>query len=135
MATKATGTFQVKSWDEKPAEEFGGGIKLTHARVKQSYEGDFKGDGTVEYLMTYSDGGAATFVGFERVVGSVGDKSGSFIFQHGGIYKNDTAKSSFSVVAGSGTEGLTGLRGKGNYVAGHAGATFTFEFSFGGDHL
>jgi len=130
MATKAASTFQIKSWDEKPAEEFGGGIKLTRARVKQTYEGDFKGDGTVEYLMTYGEGGAATFVGFERVEGSVGGKSGSFIFQHGGIYENETAKSSFTVVPGSGTEGLTGLRGKGNYVAGHEGAVFTFEFNF-----
>jgi hypothetical protein len=129
MATKGTGTFQVKSWDEKPADDFGG-VKLTRARVKQSYEGDFKGDGTVEYLMTYGEGGAATFVGFERVVGSVGGKSGSFILQHGGVFENDTAKSSFEVVSGSGTEGMKGIRGKGNYVAGHAGATFTFEFNF-----
>ncbi len=130
MATKVAGTFQIKSWDEKPAEEFGGGIKLTRARVKQSYDGDFKEDGTVEYLMTYGEGGAAAFVGFERVEGSVGGKSGSFIFQHGGVYENDTAKSSFSVVPGSGAEGMKGLRGNGNYVAGHAGATFTFEFNF-----
>ena len=130
MTKEATSTFEIKSWDEKPAEEFGGGVKLTRARVKQSYEGDFKGDGTVEYLMTYGEGGAATFVGFERVEGSLGGKTGSFILQHGGVYENDTAKSSFTVVPGSGSEGLKGLRGKGNYVAGHAGATFTFEFNF-----
>ncbi len=111
MSTQATATFQVKSWDEKPYNEIDDGPKLTRVSVTKSFSGDIEGEGTLEYLMIQRDDGSASFVGLERVVGRVGDRSGSFVLQHLGTYEEGTAKATFSVVPGSGTADLRGLRG------------------------
>jgi hypothetical protein len=48
MGTRANSPFAVKSWDEKPYEEFEGGRKLTRASVADNYEGAIEGEGTVQ---------------------------------------------------------------------------------------
>ncbi len=128
---QAEGTFEVKSWDEQPYDEIGGGLKLTRARVTQTHHGAIEGEGTVEYLMAYREGGTASFVGLERVVGTIGGRSGSVVLQHSGTFEGGAAKSAWAVVPGSGTERLKTLRGKGSYVAEHGGAnSISFEFDF-----
>jgi len=119
MTEPATATFTLKSWDEKPYDEMKGLPKLTRVSATKSYQGDITGEGKVEYLMMYRDDGSATFVGLERVVGSVAGHSGSFVLQHNGIFENGIAKVALSVVAGSGTEGLHGLQGEGEFAVGH----------------
>ena len=119
MRTRATGTFEVKTWDEKPYDESGGGAKLTRARVTKSFHGDIEGEGTLEYLMAYREDGSASFVGLERVVGQVGGRSGSFVLQHGGTFEGGMAKATWFVVRGSGTGDLRGLRGEGGFAAAH----------------
>jgi hypothetical protein len=131
MSTEATCTFQVKSWDEKPYEEFGGGAKLTRARVTQAYRGAIEGEGSVEYLMSYTVDGTASFVGIELVKGVVAGRSGSFIIRHVGTFEGGKARSAWVIVGGSGTGELAALRGEGNYVVGHGeAASVTFRYSF-----
>ena len=77
------------SWDENPALDGNGGSKVTHASVKMAFAGDLEGEGTVEWLMGYGDDGTAAFVGLERVVGKVGDRSGSFVLQHTGTFDGE----------------------------------------------
>src|SRR5438477_7731508 len=113
MTTHATGTFEVKSWNEKPYEEIGEGAKLTRASVTQSFQGDIEGEGTVEYLMMYPNEKFASFVGMHRLVGRVGGQSGSFVLQLSGTFEGGLAKADWFVVAGSGTGELLGLRGEG----------------------
>ena len=121
MSTHATATFEVKSWDEQPYQEFEGGAKLTGASVTTSYHGDIEGEGTLEYLMFYGEDGSASFVGLERVAGRVGNRSGSFVLRHSGAYEGGTAKGTYVVVPGSGTGDLRGLRGEGGFaLSGHA---------------
>ena len=55
----------------------------------------------------------ATFVGLERVVGQLAGKTGSFVLQRTGVFEGGQAKESYSVVAGSATGELSGLRGEG----------------------
>ena len=98
MSIRATGTFEVKTWDEKPYEEIDGGAKLTRASVTQSFHGDIEGEGAVEYLMMYPDESSARFVGLQRVVGRIGSRSGSFVLQLGGTFEEGTAKATWSVV-------------------------------------
>ena len=57
-----------------------------------AFAGDLEGEGTVEWLMGYGDDGTAAFVGLERVVGKVGDRSGSFVLQHTGTFDGQIAK-------------------------------------------
>ncbi|MXZ02563.1 MAG: DUF3224 domain-containing protein [Chloroflexi bacterium] len=118
MPTKTT--FKIVSWDERPFDEPESGPKLTHAHVQRSFDGELIGTGNLMYLMTHLDSGDATFLGYEKVVGSLGGRKGSFVLLHTGSYDGGKAKAQLEVVLGSGTEELTGLTGKGSFSAGHA---------------
>jgi hypothetical protein len=115
----AKATFKIVSWDEEPFDEPESGPKLTKAHVKKSFEGDLIGTGNLMYVMTYLDGGAS-FSGFEKVVGSFGGRTGSFVLRHTGSYDGEKATSECEVVPGSGTDELAGLSGTGGFSAGHA---------------
>ena len=69
--------------------------------------------------MMYRSDGSATFVGLERVVGRLGGKTGSFVLQRTGVFEGGQAKESYSVVPGSATGALVGLRGEGRTAVGH----------------
>ena len=78
MTTKAEATFEIESWDEQPWDGREGLPKLTRASVKKTYKGDIQGEGTVEFVMAYRDDTSASYVGIERVVGSVRRPDGQF---------------------------------------------------------
>ena len=118
MFTNAT--FKIVSWDEEPFDEAEGGPKLTRAHVKKSFHGDLCGTGNLMYVMTHLDNGAAAFLGFEKVVGSLGGREGSFVLRHTGCYDGEKATAEYEVVPGSGTGELEGLSGTGGFSAGHA---------------
>jgi hypothetical protein len=120
MKKRATAMFAIKSWEEKPYNEAAGLPKLTRASVTKTFRDDLEGDGQVEYLMVYRPDGTASFVGLERVVGRLAGRSGSFVLQRTGIFDGSVAKEAYSVVPGSGTGELAGLRGEGSSTAGHA---------------
>jgi hypothetical protein len=132
MSTRATGTFKIQGWDEKPYAEIEGGRKLTQASVKQSFAGDVEGEGTVEWLMCYRPDQTADFVGLQRIVGQIGDRSGSFVLlQTEGTFDGKEAKGRLSVVSGSGTGDLEGLRGAGEFSAPHGGEpSISLEYDF-----
>lgn len=117
---RATATFQVKAWEEKPYNEIEGGPKLTRASVTKLYQGDIEGEGMLEYLIMHRDDSSASFVGIERVVGRLGDRSGSFVLQHAGTFEGGTAKAAWTVVPRSGAGELRGLRGEGGFASAHA---------------
>ncbi|MFL5759504.1 MAG: DUF3224 domain-containing protein [Thermomicrobiales bacterium] len=131
MRSHATGTFAGKSWDEETYDEAEGRPKLSRASVTNAYSGDLEGEGKLEYLLAYQHDDAASFVGIERVVGRIGDKSGSFVLQQSGTYENGVAKGEWFVVPGTGTEELTGLRGEGDFEASHESAAFTLDYEIG----
>jgi hypothetical protein len=118
MASTLKGTFKIENWDEDPALETEAGSKVTRADVVRSFEGDLQGEGAVEWLMAYDDQGSATFVGLERVVGSVAGKKGTFVLQHVGTFDGQTAQADLLIIPGSGTGELDGLRGHGSFQAG-----------------
>lgn len=129
MTQQARATFEIKSWDEKPYGEAAGSAKTTRASVAKAYHGEIEGEGALEYLMAYARDGSARFVGMERVVGRLGDRSGSFIFQHVGAFEGGVAKSVWSVVPGSGTGDLQGLRGEVSSALGH-GSSYPVELTY-----
>jgi hypothetical protein len=117
MSQPARGAFDVKSWDEKPYEEIEGGAKLTRAKVTQSFHGDLEGEGTVEYLMMHRADKTADFVGLLRAAGRLGGRAGSFVLEIKGTFDGKAAQGAWSVVAGSETGDLRGLRGQGGFTA------------------
>ena len=118
MLTKAT--FKILSWDEAPFDEPEDGPKLTRAHVKKSFHGDLSGTGNLMYIMTHLDSGVATFSGFEKVIGNLGGRTGSFVLRHTGSFDGEKATAECEVVPGSGTEELAGLSGTGRFSAGLA---------------
>jgi hypothetical protein len=52
-------------------------------------------------------------------VGRIGDRVGTFVLRRTGVFESGQAKESYSVVPGSGTGGLRGLRGDGSSAVGH----------------
>ncbi len=132
MKNRANARFAIKSWDEKPYSEGPSMPKLTRASVTKSYTGDIEGEGQVDYLMMYRSDGSATFVGLERVVGRIADKSGSFVLQRTGVFENGQAKESYSVIPGSTTGELRGLQGDGVSAVGHGMEhPFTLNYELG----
>jgi hypothetical protein len=130
MKRTANARFAIKGWDEKPYSEAQGLPKLTRATVSKTFSGDIEGESQVEYLMMYRSDGSASFVGLERVVGRLNDKSGSFVLQRVGTFEGGQAKESYSVVSGSGTGELRTLRGEGTSSIGHGSEhpfTLTYE--------
>ncbi len=115
--TQATGTLRTTSWKEEPFAEVDGAPRLSHDRVAHTFTGDIEGEGTWQGLNAYRDEATADFVGFERVVGRLGRRSGSFVLQVSGTYENGEARIAWSVVPGTGTGELRGIRGEGTYVA------------------
>ena len=118
MPIKAT--FKITSWDEEAFDEPEDGPKLTRAHIRKSFHGDLSGTGNLMYVMTYLDSETATFMGFEKVVGSLGGRTGSFVLRHTGSYDGEEATAEYEVVPGSGTNELAGLSGNGGFSAGDA---------------
>jgi hypothetical protein len=112
VSTQATGTFKIDSWDEQPYAD-----KLTRAQVKATYSGDLEGQGETEWLMCYREDKTADFVGFQRIVGRIGGRSGSFVFQSRGAFDGKEAAGPLEIVAGSGTDELAGISGTGTLSA------------------
>ena len=117
MKIIANARFAITNWDEKPCGDEQ--PKMTRATVTKRLTGDLEGDARAEYVMTYRADGSAEFVGLERIVGTLGGRSGSFVLQRTGAFEAGIAKESYSIVAGSGTGELTGLRGGGASAVGH----------------
>jgi hypothetical protein len=128
---KATGTFSIKSWDEKPFAERADAPKLTSAQVVNIYSGDLEAEGSILHVMFYASDTQATYLGYERVVGRLGDRSGSFVLHSTGTFEDGVATTTWSIVPDSATGDLKGLRGKGGYAArsGEARVDFELEYS------
>lgn len=131
MTKETTGAFQLTSFDEETYEEIDGGAKLTRARIGQDFTGDLGGHGVAECLMHYREDGTATIVSMQRITGRVGDRSGSFVIQSTGTYDGQQMRSAGSVIPGSGTGDLRGLRGQFTSHAPHGpNGSYTLGYDF-----
>jgi hypothetical protein len=111
MTTHGKGTFTLTGFDEQTAEEFGDGTKLTRARITQTMDGDLDGESTSDLYMYYRADGTAEFMGFQRFVGRIGERSGSLVLQSTGGYDGSVARTTSTVVPGAGSGDLAALRG------------------------
>ena len=79
--------------------------------------------------MCYREDKTADFVGLQRFEGRIGSRSGSFVMQTRGSFDGTEAKGSLDVVAGSGTEELSGITGTGTFAA-PLGSTAAVELDY-----
>jgi hypothetical protein len=120
MSNQIRAQFEISSWDETPFDEGTGVAKLTEALVEKSYTGDVEASSTTKWLMAYAPDKTATFVGIERIKGTVGGKRGSLVLLHEGTFEGGAATATLRVV--SGTDELTDVTGGGKFRADPAGA-------------
>jgi hypothetical protein len=113
MTEHAEGTFEVTSWSEDQAEGLKGTAKVTKATFGQRFSGDIEADTVADTVMTYRPDGTADYLGFQRVSGQLGGRKGTFVLQAVGGFDGQVARADITVVPGSGTDELAGLRGKG----------------------
>ena len=129
---KATGSFRITSFNEDTYEDRGEKAKLTHAWGDQAFSGDIEGDGQVHWLMSYRPDGTATYVGLQRIKGSVGGRRGTFVIDASGEFDGAASRGRWSIIRGSGTDDLADVTGTGTFEApGGPNATYDLDYELG----
>jgi Protein of unknown function (DUF3224) len=115
--THASGRIDVKTYEPHPYDEVDDGPDLVEIHVTETFSGDIEGEGVVRFLQAIRADGSASFVGVERVTGSIAERRGSFLLQDAGTLEGKLVKGDWFVIPGSGTAELAGLRGEGGFEA------------------
>jgi hypothetical protein len=124
---KATAPFTNDRYDEEPYGETEG-TEFTRVHISRTFTGDIEGESTAELLIAKSEGGGG-YVGHDRIKGTLEGKSGSFVFQHGGIMGPGGVSNTGTVVPGTGTGELAGLTGEGTMLADeHGNHTLALDY-------
>jgi Protein of unknown function (DUF3224) len=117
MKHHATGRTHVNTYVPTTFDESADGPSLVEVQLTETFSGDVQGESTVRVIQAARKDGSMSFVGLQRVRGSVGDRTGSFLLQPSGTVVGKETQASWSVVPGSGTGDLKGLRGEGGFKA------------------
>jgi len=129
--TSAAAKIEVHTYQPQTYEDSGGGTDLVEIHVTEAFHGDIEGEGVVRFLQAIRADGSASFVGIERVSGSIGGRSGTFLLQDAGIVQGSVVSGTWFVIPGSGTGDLAGLRGEGRFTANLGeGADVTLDYWF-----
>jgi hypothetical protein len=88
---------------------------LVEVRLSETFAGDIDGESPVRALQVLGDDKSAHLVSVQRFTGKLGGKQGTFVLQGSEIVKNGHIKATWTVVPGSGTGDLAGLRGEGGF--------------------
>ena len=114
---RAEGYIEVKTYEPTTFDDDAGAPKLVEIHVHEVFTGDIVGDGLARFIQAMRADGSASFVGIERVRGSLAGRKGSFLLQDVGTLVGKTVKGTWFVVPGSGTGELQGLEGDGGFTA------------------
>jgi hypothetical protein len=108
---RAAGSFDVKL-SPQPAVDGVGDPAVGRMAIAKQFHGELEAASAGEMLAFRSPvAGSAGYVAMERVVGSLGGRTGTFVLQHSGTMTRGTPSLAVAVVADSGTEALAGLSG------------------------
>lgn len=116
----AQSIFRIKSFKEILFGESDRGPKLTKGTFTISYAGELKGEGVLEELKVHFTDKRISVYGLQRVTGELCGMAGTFVLKHEGRLESGKIYSRQTVVPGSATGGLRGLRGEINLEAGPA---------------
>lgn len=117
---RISGTVEVKietmdRTEVSPADD--SGITLVRYSMEEEFSGGLVGKGTASHVGLFREDGTNTFTGAERITGTLDGRDGSFTISDAGFYDvHNIVHGRWTVVAGSGTAGLTGLRGSGEFT-------------------
>ncbi len=107
MTQHAAGTFEVKLLPQAGIE----GSPLMRMSVDKVLRGDLVGTSVGEMLATGEPTGSGWYVALERVTGTIGGRSGSFVLMHQGSRTATETHLTVLVAPGSGTGDFVGMSG------------------------
>jgi hypothetical protein len=115
--TRAEAVITVAKYEPAVYEQPAAGGALSRIHVEERFSGDIEADGVVEFLQAAFEDGTASFVGVERVSGTLAGRQGTFLLQDQGTVAGNIVSGEWFVVPGSATGDLAGLRGTGGFKA------------------
>lgn len=126
MIHRAIGTFEVKL---NPQDD-GAGAPVGRMSIDKQFQGDLAGTSKGQMLMASSETvkGSAGYVAIEKVTGTLNGRNGTFYLQHDATMNRGVGELNIIVIPDSGTDQLTGLRGKMNIIV--AGGKHSYEFEY-----
>jgi hypothetical protein len=127
--TRAAGSFTVVGGDEQTIHEAEGQVRLTRVTGTQRFGGAIVGDGSVAWVFCCKPDRTASFVGFQRVQGSISGRAGSFVMESAGDHDGHRSMGHWRVIPGSGTGELAGLSGQGIFEA-PGGSKVSYELDY-----
>ena len=110
---RAKTKITVQSSEAKPYEATS--PKLVEIHISEKFSGDIDGESPVRALQVQRDDKSASMVSMQRISGKLGGRQGTFVLQGSETVENGKIKATWSVVPGSGTGELSGLRGEGGF--------------------
>ena len=129
MATHASGTFEVKLNPQTPDGKFEDAT-LGRMTIDKQFHGDLEATSKGQMLTAGTDvKGSAGYVAVERITGTLGGHSGSFILQHSGTMTRGALQLSITVVPDSGTGQLAGLTGKMTITIADGKHSYDFDYT------
>ena len=120
--------FTNDRYDEEPYGETEG-ADVSRVHISRTFSGGLVGSSTAELLVAKSEGGGG-YVGQDMISGTLGGRSGSFLFQHTGLIGPDGVTNTGVVIPGTGRDELEGITGEGTMLADDEGnhtLTLTYE--------
>lgn len=117
MATELEIIRATKAWEETTTREASGERKISRALANYEWIGSAQGESTLDYSMLYLSNSIVRFVGHELVQAKIGERAGSFVLRHEGMFENGAVSIEVQIVRGSGTGGLSNILGRGRIEA------------------
>lgn len=112
--TRAEAKISVQNSEAKPYDQTAGPA-LKELHLNEIFTGDIEGESPVRALQVQSGEHSAYQVSIQRFRGNLGGRQGTFVLQGSESVTNGKIKATWSVVPGSGTGDLSGLRGEGGF--------------------
>ena len=113
--TRAVAKVTVQSAQAIPYDETASPA-LLEIRLNETFTGDIEGESPVRALEVRRDDRSASLVSMQRFRGRLGGREGSFVLQGQETVEDGQITATWSVVPGSGTRELSGLRGEGGFA-------------------
>jgi hypothetical protein len=110
----AKAKITVQSSQGQPIDQ-SAGPALTEVHIIENFTGDIDAQSTVRALQLLRDDKSASLVSMQRVTGKLAGRTGTFVLQGSETVQDGNIKATWSIVPGSATGDLKGLRGEGGF--------------------
>jgi hypothetical protein len=130
--TQTNVSYTVKNWDRRKWHDSivpgDGGARVYRIELIYAYQGVIEGEGVAQCLISQNKDDEVNFVALERVMGSIGGRSGSFVLQRIGTFDKGHVIETVTVIPGTGTGELITLSGQA--AVEHTGHQEEFHITF-----